>query len=118
MHQVVGNAVQVVIEGHVIVDIDPRPRPLAHVEAFAGQRSESRLVERFEDARAAAVTLAKGPVVEPVEKLSNRLVVFFQREELAMAQSGNDPTLGDLHGAFHDSLVPRFIWTCWQYAKA
>src|SRR3954447_2550996 len=110
MHQVVGDAIQVVIEGHVIVDIDPRPRPLAHVEVFAGQRPECGLVERFENARPAAVTLAAGPAVEPVEQLSDRLVDFFQGEELAMAQSRDDPALGHLHRAFHDRLVPRLVW--------
>jgi hypothetical protein len=68
MHEVVGNAVRVGIEGNVIVDIGPRARPLAHVEAFAGQRFQSRLVERFEDTRPAAIPLAEGPVIEPVEQ--------------------------------------------------
>jgi hypothetical protein len=60
VHQVVRDAIQVVIEGHVIIDMDSRPRPLAHVEVFAGQRPECGLVERFEDAGWNAVRLHPG----------------------------------------------------------
>ncbi len=56
-------------------------------------------------------------MVEPVEQLANRLVGFFQREELAVAKCCNDPALGNLHGTFHDRFVPRFVRPRRQYAE-
>jgi len=34
LHQGVGHAVEVPIEGNVVIDVDGGPRPLAHVEAL------------------------------------------------------------------------------------
>ena len=41
LHQRVGQAVEVGVEGDVVVDVDSRIGPLAHVERFDGQRSQS-----------------------------------------------------------------------------
>jgi len=38
MHQVVGHAVEVGIEGHVVVDVDAGARPLAQIEGLSRQR--------------------------------------------------------------------------------
>ena len=39
LHQRVGHAVEVGVEGDVVVDVDSRIGPLAHVERLGGQRS-------------------------------------------------------------------------------
>ena len=83
-----------------------------------GSGLQCRFVERFEDTRPAAIPLAEGPVVEPLEQLANRLVGFRQREELAVPQCRHDPALGHLHGIFHDRLVPRLVRPRRHHAEA
>src|ERR1700693_2321046 len=48
MHQVVGNAVEVGIEGHVIVDVDAGARPLAQIERLGRQRVQSGVFDGLE----------------------------------------------------------------------
>ena len=109
LHQVVGHAVEVPVEGHVVVDVHPCLRPFADLESLWGHRLQRRLVEGFEDTGAAAVPLAEGPVVDPMEQFADGLVGFCQREELTVPQRRQDPTLRHLHGVFHDRLVSRLI---------
>src|SRR5674476_1199189 len=85
-HQVVGHAVEVPVEGHVVVDVHPRPLPFADLESLGGQRLQRWFVEGFEDTHAAAVPLAEGPVVDPVEEFADSLVGLHQREELTVPQ--------------------------------
>src|ERR1017187_6067111 len=66
LHQVVRHAVEVPVEGYVIVDVHARTCPFADLESLTGQWLQRRFVERFEDTRATAIPLAEGPVVEPV----------------------------------------------------
>src|ERR1017187_5368595 len=54
LHQVVRHAVEVPVEGYVIVDVHPRPCPFGDLESLLGQRLQRRFVEGFEDTRAAA----------------------------------------------------------------
>src|ERR1017187_7814492 len=71
LHQVVGHAVEVSVEGYVIVDVHPRSCPFADLESLTGQWLQRRFVEGFENTRAAAISLAEGPVVEPVEEFAD-----------------------------------------------
>src|SRR6266404_1835498 len=48
LHQRVGHAVEVGVEGDVVVDVDAGVGPLAHVERFGGQRSQSITFDRGE----------------------------------------------------------------------
>src|ERR1700737_5055451 len=41
LHQRVGHTVKVGVEGDVVVDVDSRVGPLAHVERLGGQRTQS-----------------------------------------------------------------------------
>src|SRR5256714_14037831 len=41
LHQRIGHAVEVGVEGDVVVDVDSGVGPLAHVERFGGQRAQS-----------------------------------------------------------------------------
>ena len=66
LHQVVRHAVEVPVEGYVIVDVHARTCPFADLESLSRQWLQRRFVERFEDTRATAIPLAEGPVVEPV----------------------------------------------------
>jgi len=48
MHQVVGDAVEVGIEGHVVVDVDAGAGPLAPIERLQGQRFPGWFVDHLE----------------------------------------------------------------------
>src|SRR5256885_4916845 len=48
LHQRVGHAVEVGVEGDVVVDVDSGVGPLAHVERLGGQSSPSVSVDRHE----------------------------------------------------------------------
>src|SRR6266516_1559399 len=54
LHQRVGHAVEVGVEGDVVVDVDSGVGPLAHVERLGGQRSQALR-------STAANTLARDP---------------------------------------------------------
>ena len=71
MHQVVGDAIEVGIEGHVVVDVDAGAGPLAQIERLQRQRFQGRFVDRFEHGRPASIALAEGPVVQLGEQLAD-----------------------------------------------
>ena len=48
VNQRVGHAVEVGVEGDVVIDVYPCPGPLAHVERFGRQRSQCVAFERSE----------------------------------------------------------------------
>jgi len=50
LHQRVGHAVEVAIEGHVVVDVDRCTRPLAHVETLRRQGLKRRFVQAVKQA--------------------------------------------------------------------
>jgi hypothetical protein len=64
VHQVVGHAVEVPIEGHVVINIDAGARPLTQIEGFHRKRFQRGLVDRFLYAGARAVFLAERPVIQ------------------------------------------------------
>ena len=59
VHQVVGHAVEVGIEGHVIVDVDAGARPFAQIERFGGQWLQRGFVDGFPHAGPSAVLLGE-----------------------------------------------------------
>src|SRR6202011_4925985 len=48
MHQIVWNAVEVGIEGYVVVDVDAGARPLAQIEGLGRQWFQSRFIDGLE----------------------------------------------------------------------
>src|SRR6266404_2419359 len=82
--KLIRHAVPVVIEGHVVIDIDAMGFPIAVLVALCGQGAQYRLVEHFELASAGALTLAEWPVVQLDEQRRNRLVELSQREEFPL----------------------------------
>ena len=52
VHQVVGHAVEVGIEAHVVIDVDAGARPLAQIERLDRQRLQSRFIDGFANADA------------------------------------------------------------------
>src|SRR5258708_22193689 len=86
--ELIRHAVPVVIESHVVIDVDAMRFPIAVLVALCGQGAQCRFVEQFKLALAGALTLAERPVIQPDEQLQNRLVELSQREELSLAYDG------------------------------
>ena len=71
----------------------------------AGKRLERRPIHFLKQALAGAFAFLEGALVELLQQFANGLVQFAEREELAMPQRGDDPTLGDLHARLR-------LWLC------
>src|SRR3974377_732855 len=65
--QVVRNAVEIGIEGDVVINIHPGARPLAQVKAFRWQRTQSVLLDRSEQTGARSFTLPERSMVQAFE---------------------------------------------------
>src|SRR4029077_12514126 len=57
LHQRVGHAIEVGVEGDVVVDVDSGVGPLAHVERLGGQRSQSIAFDRRQNTDTPAFAL-------------------------------------------------------------
>ena len=85
LHQRVGHAVKVGVEGDVVVDVDSRIGPLAHVERFGGQRSLSVAFDSCEHTGARSLALFERSLVQPLEQFANRFVQIRQPKKLLVA---------------------------------
>src|SRR5882724_6776706 len=72
--ELIRHAVPVVIELHVVIDVDAMGLPIAILVALSGQSAQRRCVQQFKLASAGALTFAEWPVIQPDEQLRNRLV--------------------------------------------
>ena len=77
LHQIVRHAVVVGVEGDVVINVDPRARPLAEIEPLGRQRIQRGLVESGELRRTRAFSFAERPLVNAVAQLADRMVQFF-----------------------------------------
>src|SRR2546425_11427396 len=59
LHQRVRHAVEVGVEGDVVVNVDSGVGPLAHVERLGGQRAQSVGFNRSEHTRTGSLTLSE-----------------------------------------------------------
>jgi hypothetical protein len=106
--ELIGHAVVVAVDLDVVVDADLGPLPGRELVWPIRQWPESRRIDREKDAAPAAFELSEGPVVQPLESLSNGDVGFREREEGAVAQGREDPALGHLDSDLDLGLVSRF----------
>src|SRR5436190_2996370 len=83
--ELIRHAVPVMIEFHVVIDVDAMALPIAILIALCGQGAQHRFVQQFKLASARTLTLAEWPFIQPDEQLRNRFVEFSQREELSLA---------------------------------
>src|SRR5215471_19791372 len=67
LHQVIRHAVEVGIEGDVVVDVYPRSRPLTHVEPLARQRAQCASFHRSEHTGARSLPLFERSLVQALE---------------------------------------------------
>src|SRR5260370_5660608 len=82
--ELIRHAVPVMIEVHVVIDVDAMGLPIAVLVALSGQGAQRRFIKQFKLASARALTLAEWPVIQPDEQLRNRLIEISQREELPL----------------------------------
>src|SRR4030095_9236585 len=82
LDQRVGHAVEVGVEGDVVIDVHAGAGPLAHVEALDRQRSQSTSFDRRKHTGSRSFALPEWSLVQPFEQFTNRTVYFFQPEEL------------------------------------
>src|SRR5664279_4021455 len=106
-HELVWNAVVVAVDLEVVVDADLGPLPGRELVGPVRQRLQRRSIDREKDASPGAFELSEGPVVEPLESLSDRRVGLDNREERAIAQGRKDPTLRHLDADLDFRLVTR-----------
>src|SRR3989442_8939432 len=66
LHQRVGHAVEVGVEGDVVVNVDSRVGPLAHVERLGGQPAPKNAFDRGEHTRTRSLPL---PELSPGQPL-------------------------------------------------
>jgi hypothetical protein len=78
----------------VIVDGSAHGFPMGQHVAVGGQGLQGGPVQFGQQAGARAFALAEGPAVEFIEQLGDGFIHFRKRSESAMAQRGDDPTLG------------------------
>jgi hypothetical protein len=62
LYQSIGHAVEVTVEGHMVVDVDGGTRPLAHVETLGRQRRQSWLLESVKQTQTVSPPRASSPI--------------------------------------------------------
>jgi hypothetical protein len=86
--KLIRNAVMVVINGDVIVDVDRSLLPLGVFISLEGKRFQGRFVDALKEASPGAVHLFKRAAIELDKLFGNGLVEIFQTEEAMVPQSG------------------------------
>src|SRR5207244_6717877 len=71
LHQSVRHAVEVPVEGDVVVDVDGGTRPLAQVETLDGQGCQSRFLQAVKQTDPRSVPLAERTLVQSHQQLAN-----------------------------------------------
>lgn len=84
MYQLVWDAVVVMVDFYVIIDIDLSLLPLGELVTLRRQRFESRLIQGFVEFFATALQLLKGTLVKFNKDFFDSLVQFSQGEEDAV----------------------------------
>src|SRR6266850_81655 len=85
LHQRVGHAVEVGVQGDVVVDVDSGVGPLAHVERLGRQRSQSVAFDRGEHTGTRSLALPERSLVQPLEQFANRIVQIRQPKKRLVA---------------------------------
>ena len=107
MQELIGDAVVVVVDGDVVVDVDAGVEPVGELVAGRRQRAQQRTVELLEERATRDTELAHGSCVERCEPLPDRGVELGEAEEAAVPEHGEDPPLGHQHIRLDDRLIAR-----------
>src|ERR1700675_82983 len=90
LHQCVGHAVEVGVEGDVVVDVDSGVGPLAHVERLGGQRSQSVAFNGSEHTGTRSFALPEWSLVQPLEQFANRIIQIRQAKKLLVGEGAKN----------------------------
>ena len=116
--QRVRDRVVMTIDLDVIVDVDASLLPFAVDKRHKRQRPKSWTVDALEKIGAARLVHAHDPGVQFREQLGDALIERAQREEGLVAQTRQDPALGDLHAYFDLGFVPWMRRSSGQHRRA
>ena len=97
VHELVGDAVVVVLDEDVVVDVHAGVAPLGEFVPTGREWAEPRTIELLEQRAAGDAELPHRARVERREQFANGGVQLREAEEAAVAQHGQDPALGDEH---------------------
>jgi hypothetical protein len=106
--ETVRHAVEMLVDLDMVVDPDPAGLPLGEDVGLDRQRLQGRSVDLLQQHPPG---LADPPdralLIEPGQKLADRLVHLVEGMEPAMTEAAEKPALDDQHAAFHLGLVAR-----------
>src|SRR5580700_2913063 len=112
------NAVVVLGDLDMIVEIDATALPLRILIGLVRQGQQGRTIELVEELAPAASPPPQRGIVEIDQKAADRLVESCQREEAAVPQPGQNPATNDLYPNLNFGFVPWMIWACRRYGGA
>lgn len=98
--QGMGDAVVVLLELDVVVDVDTRLLPDGEFVGQLREGLEGGLVQHLEELAAGATEVFHEPRVELIEQFADSLIQVCQAKEGAVAQTGKDPALDYLDAHF------------------
>src|SRR3954464_85358 len=107
-HEVVRDAVVMLGDLDVIIEVDPAALPLGILVRFIRQGSERRTIELFEQVAPTSSPTPERSVVQLDQERVDRLVEGGERKEAAVAQACQDPSSDDLDPDFDLGFV---AWT-------
>src|SRR5439155_2114970 len=109
LHQAMRDTVVVAVDVDVVVDVDDRRLPLGVLVAGGRQRLHPRAVDGVEGALPRAGQFLERTLIEIDEQSTDSGVELFEREELAIAQPRQNPSLGQEYARLYGSFVTGFI---------
>ena len=92
MHEVVRDAVVMLSDLDVIVEVDPAALPLGILVRFIRQRGERRMIELLEQVAPTSSPAPERSIVQLDKKRVDRLIEGGKREEAAVAQARQNPS--------------------------
>src|SRR5512133_3626922 len=112
MHEVVRDAVVMLGNLDMIIELDPTTLPLGILVRLIRQRGERRMIELLEQFAPTSPPASERSFVQLDKERVNCLVEGGEREEAAVAQTRQNPSPDDLDPDFDLGFVPRPIWPC------
>jgi len=112
MHEVVRNAVVMLGDLDVIIEVDPAALPLGILVRLIRQWGQRRAIELLEQVAPTSSPAAQRSIVQLDKERVDRLVEGGEREEAAVAQARQDPSPDDLDPDFDLGFVARPIRPC------
>src|SRR3990172_1990327 len=90
--KLVGNAVVMLLDVDVIVDMDGRPLEVDVPIPLGRQRLKVRPLQGREELPAVAVEFSELPCIQPLQKLPDPVVEFLDAEERVVSQGCGNPS--------------------------